>query len=139
LAIRGLADMLAASQNEDDASEAIEMYRYLLAADPEFDNLQRDDGDLADTLHNLASVYYRLDYDDYAGGLWFQAYNLRPNDSSIRKSYSHYLLRARRPDLAAKVAEGAPLDVTEPILQSHVKDLPDSFLDENFDRWWEKA
>jgi len=137
LAIRGLADMLAASQNEDDASEAIEMYRYLLA-DPESNHLRGDDGDLADTLHNLASVYYRLDYDDYAGELWFQAYNLRPNDSSIRKSYSHYLLRARRPDLAARVAEGVPLEVTEPILQSHVKDLPASFLDADFDRWWEK-
>lgn len=135
LAIRGLADMLAASQNENDAFEAIEMYRYLLAAAEHF---QSDDSDRADTLHNLASVYYRLDFDDYAGDLWFQAYKLRPADSSIRKSYSHYLLRARRPDLAAKVAEGAPLEVKEPILQPHVKDLPASFLDADFDRWWEK-
>lgn len=136
LAIRGLADMLASSRDQQAGYEAMEMYQYLLNTDRLGDTeLVRE---RHATLHNYANLLYRFDYDDEAGRFWYNAYQLQPGDLSIRRAYSLYLMRAERPDLAAIAAEGLPLPVSEPVLQPKQKEMPAHFLDESFDRWWTK-
>ena len=69
-----------------------------------------DPGDVDAVKSNFASQLYVLDYDHEAGKLWFDAYRASPSNSSIRRSYSNYLIRAKRGDIASKVQQGEPID-----------------------------
>lgn len=117
---RIVADALANRPEMESEFIAVDMYRQMLAA-PE----AMDPGDEADVLHNYATLLYKHDYDDEAGRLWYRAYDLRPLDASIRRAYAMYLLRAERPDLARRVAEGEPID--EEVLIPATKKLPERF------------
>jgi hypothetical protein len=131
LTLRGLADALAASPDERNEKEAMDLYRYILEHYP----APLLGADLPDIQHNYASLLYKHDYDDKAGELWYEAYNAKKENSGIRRAYSLYLIRARRPDLASLATEGD--EVSEKVLQPAVKDMPERFLDEDIDRWWE--
>ena len=117
---RVAADALADRPEAENEFIAMDIYRQMLAA-PE----AMDPGDEADVLHNYATLLYKHDYDDEAGRLWYRAYGLRPLDGSIRRAYSMYLLRANRPDLGRRVADGEPID--EEVLTPATRKLPERF------------
>ncbi len=133
-ALRVMADALA-SGDDNCRGKAMEIYRFLLAsqtyAGTDFDS------EIADMAHNYASLLYGYDYDDEAGRFWFDAYQRKRTDSTIRRSYSMYLLRAGRPDLATLANESKPLGISEPILQPKLKEIPTHFADASVERWWE--
>jgi KAP family P-loop domain len=131
LAIRNLADMLAASPDERNERKAMDMYRYMLQ---HFKSLEAR-ADLPEMQHNFATLLYKHDYDDEAGKLWFEAYKVKPENMGIRRAYSLYLLRAGKPQLANLVAEGK--SITEMALQPALKEIPVRFFEEDIDRWWE--
>jgi len=117
---RVAADALADRPEAENEFIAMDIYRQMLAA-PE----AMDPGDEADVLHNYATLLYKHDYDDEAGRLWYRAYGLKPLDGSIRRAYSMYLLRANRPDLGRRVADGEPID--EEVLTPATRKLPERF------------
>jgi len=117
---RIVADALANRPEAENEFMAMDMYRQMLATPGAM-----DPGDEADVLHNYATLLYKHDYDDEAGRLWYRAYGLRPLDRSIRRAYSVYLLRANRPDLGRRVADGEPID--EEVLIPATKKLPEHF------------
>jgi hypothetical protein len=77
---------------------------------------------------------YRLDYDDVAGQLWFDAYRRVPDDQNIRRGYSAYLARAKRADLAQEVIRGHAIQ--EKILIPATKRLPESLQEGT--AWWKE-
>lgn len=102
---------------------AMDLYRQILA-NPNTMN----PGDEPHVMHNYATLLYKHNYDDEAGCLWYNAYQNHPiarMDSSIRRSYSMYLLRTNRKDLAQTVIEGAPIDGM--VLIPTEKALPERF------------
>lgn len=135
VALRGLADLLAASPSERNELVAMDMYQYLI--DSNLGATQTAQSNLADLAHNYATLLYKHDYDDKAGELWFEAQRLKPKDSSIRRAYPLYLLRAGHPDLAQKVSEGMPLGEQEKALQPSEKTIPERFWTEGPAQWWE--
>ena len=139
VAIRTAADAIAAAPSKDEESarnegEAMEMYRYLLK---HRDDYEITPSDLPDIFHNYAIHLYRNDFDDEAGRLWFQAYKGNRTDTNIRRAYAGYLHRAGRLDLAQKVADGEEIEIDKPVLQPATKEIPESFIGNDVDTWWE--
>jgi hypothetical protein len=58
---------------------------------------------------------------------------LRPLDTIIRRAYSMYLLRANRPDLGRRVADGEPID--EEVLIPATRKLPERFSNARLPRY----
>lgn len=136
IAVRGLADMLAASPSASNERQAMDMYRHIRSSSLGKDKEAQDDD--PDLLHNYATLLYKHDYDDEAGRLWFEAYRQKPMDNSIRRAYGMYLLRAGRADLAQQVSQGKKID--EEVLQSGSKEIPEYFTAEDeIERWWEQS
>ncbi len=131
ITLRGLADTLAAAPEERNEKEAMDIYRYMRE---HFTSI-RSRPEYPDMLHNYATLLYKHDYDDEAGRMWFEAYKDKPGSMGIRRAYGLYLLRAEQPELARLVTEGQP--VLEMKLQPTIKPLPERFLDEEIERWWE--
>jgi hypothetical protein len=119
--IRALADVLASSNDSNDELSAMELYRCMLARQcyPE--------SDISEIKQNYAVLLYKYDINDEAGRIWYDAYVRAPEKPNIRRSYSLYLLRGGRPDLAKLVNEGQPLPPDEsPFLQPRDKPMPDT-------------
>lgn len=124
LALRGLADQLAESNELRNESRAMDTYRFLL------DQGSREGTvDQAQQMHNYASLLYKHDYNRQAGELWHSAYGIAPNAGNIQRAYSNYLLAAHRPDLAELVTDGRPVE--EVVLQESTKEVPARFSDED--------
>ncbi len=132
LALRWLADTLAASSESRDEYEAMDLYRFIL------DHIQckEKDRDLPDIQHNYAILLYKYDYDYAAGEKWFEAYTGSMSDRNIQRSYSDYLLRAGRADLAEMVIDGKPLP--DKALIPEQKKLPERFSDRSVELLWEQ-
>lgn len=119
--IRALADVLASSNDSNDELSAMELYRCMLARQcyPE--------SEISEIKQNYAVLLYKYDINDEAGRIWYDAYMRAPDKPNIRRSYSLYLLRGGRPDLAKLVNEGQPLPPDEPpFLQPRDKPMPDT-------------
>lgn len=118
---RYAADALANRREERYDNIAMDIYQQML------DQGQLPDGEMADVEHNLATLYYKYDYDEDAGKLWYDAYKRRPNDGAIRRAYSSYLIRASALDEAGLVINSQPVDVMK--LYKTSKTLPERFSD----------
>ena len=124
--LRGLADSLSQLEQPMEARrEALEIYSRFLSKREVVDS-----GDIPDILHNYAVGLYRYDYDDEAGKLWYEAYKIHPNGSSIRNAYSSYLIGAKRGDLAEKVQVGEP--ISEMVLQPVNQVMPAQFSNADY-------
>jgi Flp pilus assembly protein TadD len=119
VADRGLADFLAAHGGDGGELEAMNLYRWLVEI--------KNDGQ-ADAKHNYATLLAKHGYDDEAARQWFEAYQLKRQDPTIRRAYSVFLLRYRRTDLANDVAQGKSLK--KPFIPPSTKPLPSKFLPE---------
>jgi|GEM_PF-4236769 len=124
--IRVLADTLSSLYKPPEArKEAMEMYRRLLL------KREKIDADsVVDIMHNYAILLYAADYDDEAGKLWYEAYKLNPNDQNIRSTYSSYLVRGQKGELAQKVQAGEAID--EMFLQPVNQVMPDQFSNADY-------
>jgi KAP family P-loop domain len=123
LRIRALADALGSLKDPSIAKdEAMQLYHLLLLNK---DTLNLSSIRLSDIQHNYAGLLYSKDYDDEAGKLWYEAYNLQPKDENINNSYSSYLIQGKRGDLAQKVQSGELL--TEIFLQPKHQNMPECF------------
>lgn len=129
--LRAYADTLAASPSTDNELQAMDIYRYILA---NFSDSKVED-DRAKIMQNFATLLYKHDYDPEAGEMWYQSYQLDPNNNNIRNAYSMYLIRANRSDIANIVIDGKPL--AEVVRQPQTKRMPDRFWG-GTDRWWER-
>ena len=119
---RIVADALADRPEIESEFIAMDLYRQILA-NPE----TIDPGDEPDVMSNYATLLYKHDYDDEAGCLWFQVYQLSPSIPGIRRAFSMYLLRANRGDVAERIVNGEPID--EMVLIPTEKKLPERFSD----------
>lgn len=124
--VRGLADSICdLNKPPEGKREAMEIYRRFL--------LRReviDTDALTSIMHNYATLLYSQDYDDEAGKLWYEVYQLKPNDPKIRNNYSSYLIRGKRGDLAQKVQAGEA--IYEMFLQPVNQVMPDRFSDADY-------
>ncbi|MBL8153787.1 MAG: hypothetical protein JNM70_06350 [Anaerolineae bacterium] len=119
--IRALADVLASSNDSNDELSAMELYRCML------ERQCYPESDISEIKQNYAVLLYKYDINDEAGRIWYDAYVRAPEKPNIRRSYSLYLLRGGRPDLAKLVNEGQPLPPDEPpFLQPRDKPMPDT-------------
>jgi len=118
---RYLADALANRREERYEFIAMDLYRQMLDAN------EVPESELPDVRHNLATLYFKHDYDGEAGQLWFDAYNQRPLDGAIRRAYSGYLIRANAYEEAQTVSESKPL--TNKRLYETGKKMPPQFSD----------
>ena len=124
-ALRLLADALASSGDPGGRREAMAIYRYFYT--------NQEHRDRANWLHNYATLLLAHNYDAEAGRLWYEAYALLPQDTSIRRAYGQALMQARRPDLALAVSRGEPL--AEVVARENGQPLPERFIDSPC--WWE--
>ena len=132
VAVRGLSDALASSENHSHRRQAMDMYRSFVSR-PLFEC--EDNDDRADALHNYATLLHTAGYVDEAGAQWFLAYKLDPEDQIIRRAYSLHLVIAKQATLAQCVTNGLPLD--EMPVHKERKALPDHFLEGDAERWWD--
>lgn len=116
---RYLADALANRREQQYEFIAMDIYQQSLTLG------EVPEREVADVKHNLATLYYKHDYDREAGVLWYDAYNRRPQDGAIRRAYSLYLLRANALEEAQAVIESKP--ITEMKLYQTSKVLPARF------------
>lgn len=121
-ALRTLADALVqvSAPSSEHSELALDIYRFILAR--YMDISPEAQARKFDVEHNLATVLYGDDYDDEAGRLWYQLYRQDSDDRHVRRAYSTYLARAKRPDLASLVSRGEYLN--EEILIPTRKQLP---------------
>jgi len=97
--VRALADFLASRKHHQRARG---IYEDLLPdASGEFRH---------DTLHNLATVCAVMDDDVAAEKYWGEAYRMNPQDPTVASSFSQFLSKQGKLDLALKVITGAPID-----------------------------
>ena len=133
--IRALADATAKEGQERDEYHrlAVDVYELLLARAAH--EVRQGGGDLHDILVNLAVVIYAMDYDEFAGLLFMEAYNEDLPNVAVRRLMTNWTLAERSDaELVAQIAEGTPIDVSTLALDIDKDHLPDVFY--QGERWW---
>ena len=118
VAMRVLADGVAVAGSGSDEFHrvAADLYEYLLASGAWDSKGDASNERLAGVLHNLATVVYAMDFDDYAGMIWSEAYPLAAEDHGIRHAFSAWIaanvaMRARCKRLHRANGSMTPLSV----------------------------
>lgn len=133
--IRVFADSCA--QLPDD-KEALDIYDFLLSVGSMDGIAKLSDPTItisvdADLLHNYATVLYNNDYDRAAGIAWALAYHAKPDDLTIRRTFSQWALMSRRDGaLAQAIQEGK--EISALLSTTSLEGLPESFS--KMKAWW---
>ncbi len=137
VALRLLADTLAASDIDDNEREAMEIYRWLLRSEAMRPSVNEH---LAAIQSNYATLLFGKGFRAAAIDLWLQAYRQEPSNEYVRRSLVQAMLAIHQPALAKAVAEGAPVnaDSVPQDWQETGMALEDRFLGPGADRWWER-
>lgn len=125
LITRTTADFLAGMSDAESEFQAMDLYREMLLGHVRI----TDEDDLADIMHNYATLLYKHDYDAAAGEIWYEAYHRKRGDLNIRRGFMAYLLRYGAPDLVQRVLHGEPFE------REQMPKVAPRALPERFARW----
>jgi len=137
-AIRGMADMLAASDKTEDESEALEMYRYLIDHSDQYG--RRSAQNLLASRHNYATLLIRRGLRQEALRQWRTCYEERPSDVAVRRALAVLLVEDYGlSEVAEQVFRGQPVNWDEyaELFSKEKEELPKRFISAETTPWWE--